>query len=629
MLPPSSPEPGQWRSSRNPYMVPIVRAFVKWYVDEVTFMMATQMGKSASIFNVIGHRLDDDPAPIIYIGPTQSNIDNVIEPKVKEMLLATPSLARKTAGGHSDRKHSKLVNGVPLRFAWAGSPAELASDSAAIAFVDEYDRMLNNVKGEGDPLELAENRVGMYPDGTVASTSTPTEGHTEALEDERTGMLHWEPSDQVVSAIWARWQLGSRHEWAWPCPECWVFFVPRFQHVKWPKGSTPAGAERDAYLECPNCRAELGSDRKSWMNAHGAMCAPGQRPHLYEGESGEPSDTHYCLEDHTDGTETEVEFGEFKMPAGGGRHASFWVSGLASLSAKKTVGYLARKWLKAVRSGSDEQVTTVVNAQLGELFRVAGEAPKWKEVQACVRDYPPGLPVEAAQLYTVGVDVQKNMLVYVVRGWAPMFTSWLVAAGEIWGDTKDELTWLKLDRLVTQDLPEAGIEVSRVGVDSGYRTDEVYAFCRTRPWALPTKGHDQLDKPYYASKVDVNVAGRAVKVSLQLWHFDGDVAKSFVHNRVRWPADQPSGGWFLHSETSEDYCKQIVAEQRVVKPSGKVTWVVASRRNHYLDAEAICYVMVRVLGVVRRIVSPGVGDASQSAASPGARPAVQRLSRPL
>ena len=59
-------------------------------------------------------------------------------------------------------------------------------------------------------------------------------------------------------------------------------------------------------------------------------------------------------------------------------------------------------------------------------------------------------------------------------------------------------------------------------------------------------------------------------------------------------ARDQAGGWWLPQDISDDYCKQLVAEQRSVKPSGKVVWVKVKQNNHFLDAEALAYLAVEL-----------------------------------
>ncbi len=161
ILPPGSAEPGPWRSYRTPYMTPIVRACIAPEYKRVIAVMGSQMGKTAGLLNVIGQRLDDDPAPIIYVGPTRNNIEHVIEPKIMELLKQTPSLWNKLAKGKKLSKNHKRIAGTSLRLAWSGSPTELASDHAVLVLVDEIDRMSTHSK-EGSVFELAEARTSTY-----------------------------------------------------------------------------------------------------------------------------------------------------------------------------------------------------------------------------------------------------------------------------------------------------------------------------------------------------------------------------------------------------------------------------------------------------------------------------------
>lgn len=91
--------------------------------------------------------------------------------------------------------------------------------------------------------------------------------------------------------------------------------------------------------------------------------------------------------------------------------------------------------------------------------------------------------------------------------------------------------------------------------------------------------------PLITSKIEVNRAGKASKYGLELLRLDTDHWKSWVHERIRWPADQ-LGAWHLPRDVDDDFCMQIVSEARVKLPSGRAQWVQKSRDNHYLDCEA-------------------------------------------
>jgi phage terminase large subunit GpA-like protein len=533
------------------------------------------MGKTANLLNVIGHKLDDDPAPVLYIGPTKSNVDGVIEPQVHQLLRTSPGLWAKTLKGRKSQKLIKRVSGVTLRLAWAGSATELASQPAHTVLVDEVDRM-EPIPGEGDPVSLAEARIATYPDGRLIVTSTPTEGNVSSSKHAQTGIEHWDVADpaDLASPVWKLWQEGTRHEWAVPCPECQAHFVPRFKLLTWPEGCTPKRALKEARMACPSCGALIGDERRTWMNENGCYLAPGQR----------------------------VEGGEVCGDPPDAETATFWASGL--MSAWVTWGQRAAAWLRASRSGDPDRIRTAINTGFGELYRIGADAPSWEAVRALCGSYLSGsVPTEVRRI-TCGVDVQKNRLVYAIRGWSHRSTSWLIEAAELWGETEHEAVWDELAALLEREFD--GKRIGRMAIDSGYRPGDkwkrpdhmVYAFCRDHSQAMATKGHDTQSKPLAPSLIDVTVRGRLIKHGLQLWHIDTDYFKSWVHSRLQWPTSQP-GAWNLPSDVTDDYCQQITAEARTVKPSGRVAWVKVRRDNHYLDCEALNVAAAHALGVHR------------------------------
>ncbi|MBK8085045.1 MAG: phage terminase large subunit family protein [Devosia sp.] len=180
------------------------------------------MGKTDGLLDIMGARLDQRPAPILYVGPIRDFLTDQFEPRLMSLLDEAETLAAKVVRGRRMKKTLKVVAGVPVRLAHAGSSAGLKSSPAALALVDEYDEMLANVKGQGDPLGLVEARGETYADFVTAITSTPSRGLIETQFDERSGLTFWKPGDPeaVESAIWKLWQSGTRHHFCWPCIHC-------------------------------------------------------------------------------------------------------------------------------------------------------------------------------------------------------------------------------------------------------------------------------------------------------------------------------------------------------------------------------------------------------------------------
>lgn len=240
-----------------------------------------QMGKSDGMLDVIGERLDTRPAPILYVGPSKEFNTDQFEPRVEELLEQAKKLRLKVTKGKRQKKTLKWIAGVRLRLAHARSSTALKSDPAALALIDEFDEMLANVNGQGNILGLVGARGFTYADFQMGIASTPKRGLVDSEMDEASGLEFWKeaPPEDLESPIWRLWQTGTMHHWAWPCPECEEYFVPRLKLLGWPEGAGHARARRETYLECPNCHHHIvdepeGEDKgktKAWMNARGSM----------------------------------------------------------------------------------------------------------------------------------------------------------------------------------------------------------------------------------------------------------------------------------------------------------------------------------------------------------------------
>lgn len=591
VMPPGSPIPGPFDTTTTPYMIPVCDAFTSPLYTRITFVMGTQMGKSATMQNVMGWKLDDDPAPIIYVGPTESNINNVVEPKMVEMFKEAKSLWVKY--DKKSTKHKKRIAGVSLRFAWAGSATELASDSAVITLVDELDRPDENATGEGDLAEIAEARGDAYTDSKLGLTSTPTHGLISSFIHPETGVTHWTPSgrEKVSSPIWLQWEKGTRHEWAVPCPHCDEYFIPRSELLWWPgKGTdeecTPAQAVKLACLVCPVCGDQIDNKHRQAMNAKGVGLAPGQSVSSYSGG---------CVVFSQGGKEFIRPFHSAIHPIEDNNHFSIWVSGLCSFSAKKSYGFLARKLLEAQQTGNPNSLLSVYNTGFGEIYAIAGDAPEWQEVYALRSDYQSGQVPEGFDSLICTVDVQKNRLYYVIRVWRAGMSSRLIEWGEIWGDTDKPEVWNELAEFLEQEWN--GQQIKLMGIDAGYRTDEVLAFVRRfkgRVRAL--MGFERLPKPFRLVKLEVDNKGKTRKHGDKRWDFDTTIAKAWVHSRVRWPQGK-EGDWLIPSDITEEYCKHIVAEE-FNEETGK--WTQVAKRNDYLDCEGMQYMCARMLRIDRK-----------------------------
>jgi phage terminase large subunit GpA-like protein len=581
VYPPTTGKPGQRDPGFTPYVIPFERGFDDDRYNRVVLVTGAQSGKTDAFLDIIGERCDTRPVPLLYVGPSKDFLTDQFEPRLMGLFDEAAKLADKVARGKRMKKTLKRVAGITVRLAHAGSSTALKSDPAGLALVDEYDEMLANIKGQGDPLGLVEARGITYVDFVTGIASTPSSGLVETEIDQESGLEMWEQTDpdDVGSPIWRLWQEGTRHHWAWRCPHCREYFIPRFKLLTWPKNATPAQARRSAYVQCPyGCAEPITDAHKEAMNAEGVFVAPGQRIGDDGTVIGDPPDTSTL---------------------------SFWVSGLASPFV--SFGKRAEDYLKAVGSGEQDKIQTAINAGFGEVFAPGGgDVPEWAELAGLKLPYAARTVPDDVQFLTMGIDVQRNRLPFVIRGWGARAESWLIDYGNFVGDTAEEAdlkqtdtaaatVWDDLAEFIQQDFD--GLPIKAVFIDSGFRPGKkfivpehrVYAFARRFPrLVFPTKGYATINSPTGISlkKIEVTRKGEQKKFGQTLVRLNSDKWKSWVHERIRYPVES-KGAFHLHEETLEDYFQQIVSEVRVLGVNGRPSWIQRSRENHYLDCEAL------------------------------------------
>lgn len=587
VYPPHAGRPGKRDPFLTPYTIDFSRSVATGLHPRVVLVMQSQGGKSEALLDIIGERLDNAPAPILYLGPSKQFLTEQWEPRVMDLLDEAKTLKKKVSRGKGMTKTRKVIAGVALRLAHGGSSTALKSDPASLGITDEADELLANVKGAGDPITLLDRRGETVPDFVHAIVSTPSEGIVQVERCEKSGLDFWAvaDADEIKSKIWSLWQSGTRHHWTWRCPSCGERFIPRFECLEIPdiKRTTAARAKVEAHLVCPRNGCLLHDDvegvLRQELNRTGVFAAPGQ----WFDENDE-------LQGAPEASET----------------VSYWVSGLAS--PFRSWGERAAAYVAAIRSGNEQEVKGVLNGAFGELWSPqGGDVPEWEELQkTIVLPYPSMRRPVGALYLTGGVDVQKMRLVYVVRAWGYSAESWLVEKGEIWGDTSQDDVWNRLSAEVIEREWD-GMPLKRVFIDAGFRPGKkemvpdhkVYEFCRRNARiCFATKGFDRRPEPVSVKRIDVNPKGAKSKFGLDLVRIDTDFTKSWVHARLRWPDDQP-GGWHVYEEIEESYLRQIVSEARILKPGGGFAWIAKHRENHFLDCEAMAFAAAFMLGVLR------------------------------
>lgn len=563
----SSAEPGRWHTL--PYQRGILDAFSDPRVEQVTWMKSARIGYTKCIGAAIGFYIHRDPCPIMVVQPTLDDAKGYSKEEIAPMLRDCPALAalvpEAKAKDGANSILQKLFPGGSLTLVGANSPRGFRRVSRKVVLFDEVDGYPPSAGAEGDQIKLGIRRTEYYWDRKIGYGSTPT---TEGR-----------------SRIERLFEAGDQCRYYVPCPHCGFMQVLVFKQFRWPKGKP-----EDAVYVCLDCGAEIQHRHKREM-VHAGEWRPG--PH--------------------------EQFPQVPAPAPFHGHKSFHLWAAYSFSPNATWGQLAAEYVDAEKK--PDELKTFINTVLGETWKDKGEAPEWERLYQRRETYEIGTCPVGVLFLTVGVDVQKDRLVYEVVGWGRGKESWSIDAGVFPGDTASlgAEPWKQLDALLARVYPSASgvpLPVAMLAVDSGYNTQVVYSWARRHVMSkvMATKGRDTAKVLVgHPSPVDVAVSGRVIKRGYKMWPIGVNVAKSELYgwlkleaptDEAREAGDTTPPGFCHFPQYGEDYFKQLTAEQLVPhkKRNGFTVFVweqIPGRENHYLDCRVYARAAAAVAGLDR------------------------------
>lgn len=539
-----SAEPGRWRTNRTPYLKEPMDRFTNPLIEKIVLCFGAQLGKTETELNMIGYALDQTSSPTMMVYPTDTIAKFASDKRVQPMIKSVKSISDKFD------ENSKLLeldfnNGNYMVLVGANSPSSLSSRSIKYLFFDEIDKYPAFAGKEADPIKLATERTKTFVDKKIVMVSTPT----------------------VESGnIWqAFMSANERRQYYVPCPHCGVSQVLKFKQIKWPEEHNDnADMIRDtAYYECEHCGERIYDKHKMEMLRRGEWRA--------------------------------VNESQSKV-----RSVSYHLSSI--YSPWVTFGDVAYEFKNS--KGTPATLMNFINSWLAEPWRSA-KTKSTQNMEFTQSNYPCGVVPDKAILLIASVDVQLDHFWWEVRAYAPGVKSYLIDYGQ--ASTWDDLEEIIINREYPSEYGEPR-QVMKAGIDSGFRTDEVYQFCSRFPEVcIPLKGssnHTTMTAPYTMTSLEKGVVG-----GLKLYVLNTDYWKDFIFARMIRPADE-EGTIHLYKECPQEYSDHLQSEEkqeiRNVK-TGAVTvqWkpLTSHPVNHLLDTCTYNAAVADIAGV-KYLVEP-------------------------
>lgn len=519
-----SAEPGRWRTNRTPYLKEPMDRFTDPLIEKIVLCFGAQLGKTEAELNMIGYALDQTSSPTMMVYPTDTIAKFASDKRVQPMIKSIKSISDKFD------ENSKLLeldfnNGNYMVLVGANSPSSLSSRSIKYLFFDEIDKYPAFAGKEADPIKLATERTKTFVDKKIVMVSTPT----------------------VESGnIWqAFMSANERRQYYVPCPHCGVSQTLKFKQIKWPdEHNDNADMIRDtAYYECEHCGGHIYDKHKMEMLRHGTWEA--------------------------------VNASQSKV-----RSISYHLSSI--YSPWVTFGDVAYEFKNS--KGTPATLMNFINSWLAEPWK-SSKTKSTQNMEFTQSNYPCGVVPDKAVLLIASVDVQLDHFWWEVRAYAPGVKSYLIDYGQ--ASTWEDLEEIIINREYPSEYGEPR-QVMKAGIDSGFRTDEVYQFCSRFPEVcIPVKGssnHTTMAAPYTMTSLEKGVVG-----GLKLYVLNTDYWKDFIFARMIRPADEV-GTIHLYKECPQEYSDHLRSEEkqeiRNVK-TGAVTvqWkpLASHPVNHLLD----------------------------------------------
>ena len=548
--PKTSAEPGQWHTSRTPYLRGPMDAFNDPFIEEVTLMFSTQVGKTEAFLNCLGFAVDHDPGPVLWVQPREADAKTFSTDRLKRMIELSPALSGHMTGVQDDISKLALeLDRMIIYLAGSNSPAALSGKPIRFLLLDETDKYPPFSGKEADPIKLSRERTRTFKvSRKILKCSTPTL---------REGYINRE------------YEHSDRCKYYVPCPHCGEYQIFIFrQYLKWPKDSEsdPEKIKNQslAWYECMHCGGRIEDRHKQAMLEAGKWVPEG------------------C----TIGKDGTIS-GEIPQTSMRG----FWLSAL--YSPWLSFSEIAAEFL----SSKDDPQTLMnfVNSWLAEIWEEGLEHNTPDKLRKLIRPYKKHVVPMEVKVLTAAVDVQKDYFILAIRGWGVGQRSWGILAErvETWDDVEDII----FSTCYPSEI--AGIDPFKVRLvlcDTGYHTDEVYNFCRQhRDQARAIKGVDHLNGPtYLVSVIDrMPKSGKVIQGGLKLWRIDTSYFKDKVTRLIQnTEEDNTRGGWYIPEGTTEDYFRQMSSEHKIqVRDPKRKTityhWkkIHTSGSNHYWDVE--------------------------------------------
>lgn len=392
---------GPYRADITPYMKEPMEVLSSTEFTGMIFVGPAQCGKTDAVLSWLGYSAKCDPADLMVIQPTQASARDFAKRRIDRLFRNSPDIQDTVLPGRQNQNtfDTRFKNGMMATLSWP-TISELSGKPVPRLWLSDYDRMPQDVDGEGSPFDLAKKRATTFRRfGMTVAESSPG----FAVENPKwiSQTPHEAPPTPGILSLYNR---GDRRRWHWTCPDCENSFEPDFELIQYDLSEDHMTSAESAHMACPHCGGRIEHRQKAALNRGGRWVRDTVQLTL------------------PDGTVTRREVRS--------DIASFWLKGAAAAFADwKT---LVLNYLKASeefeKTGSEESLKTTVNTDQGLPYIPKRNQTNWlpEEMKAKAVDLGEKVVPEGVRFLVASVDVQKRKFVVQVHGVGVGGDTWIV-----------------------------------------------------------------------------------------------------------------------------------------------------------------------------------------------------------
>ena len=562
-------ESGSTYGPYNPDLVPhlwgILYALDAPSIHTVVVMKAAQVGWTFALIGYMGKRIDREPSGMLGLFPKEGDGRAFNDEKFAPTIKATPALSRKinlkTRKDGNRALYKSFVNGF-IKIVGSNSPGNVKSTPAPVVFVEEPDDTSENVKDQGDAIELAKERLKRQRNSKLIIGGTPAVKGVSRVEE------YTEQGTQRVLPV--------------RCHDCGDLHVLDWEHVSWQEADETAIPHPVYGLQLPEtavyCCPHCGSIWDDWQRYQNT---------LNTAKAAKAAGDEFCgwvpTVENTGGIESFKELNEL------------YAAGLPGI----TLVEVAQDDIKAdneAAKGDQSSRIVFINSKLGRPYEYDQGGPDLEEMDKRGEDYKELTAVGGGLVLVAGVDVQLAGR-FAIRIWAMGYEeeAWLVYWGEISVDKAitdiNDPAWKSLENLLFTPIEHKRgfkLHMSAVTIDSsdGQTSDQVYDWVKKQQRkgrkVMAGKGdsHDQGKREIFTKPRAIDTKGKnntkSDRHGVQVYMVGTHKAKDLLigeKGRYTLSGNGP-GRRHWYKSVRDDFLAQTFSEIKAPnkKYRGKLTW---------------------------------------------------------